>query len=213
MNNKYWSNALKEVGVESETLMKSYYSSINKKDDYDKYFDDVIPQVCRRKHIREVAYLFFVWLYIINNAKVFVMPFSGIVFHKFFWKFEYILFKINGIKTIVLPYGSDAYMYSRIKSTSIKDQEIDSSYKFKFSIYKNDLIELLFKEKNVFGYLIFAEGDGRFNVLPHSQVVIDKKNNRHSTGSLQSIKKYQVDPLGNYVEVKQEKRQGTKKQI
>ncbi|MBD3795747.1 MAG: type II CRISPR RNA-guided endonuclease Cas9 [Epsilonproteobacteria bacterium] len=105
------------------------------------------------------------------------------------------------------------FVKDELKSTSIKDQEIDSSYKFKFSIYKNDLIELLFKEKNVFGYLIFAEGDGRFNVLPHSQVVIDKKNNRHSTGSLQSIKKYQVDPLGNYVEVKQEKRQGTKKQI
>lgn len=121
LNNKYWSNALKEIGIESETLMQTYYSSINEKDDYDKYFDDVIPKVCQRKYIREVAYLFFVWLYIINNAKVFVMPFSGIVFKKYFWKFEYLLFKFNGIKTIVLPYGSDAYMYSRIKDTSLQN--------------------------------------------------------------------------------------------
>lgn len=121
LNNKYWSNALKEKSIESETLMKTYYSSINKKDDYDKYFDDVIPKICRRKYIKEVAYLFFVWLYIINNAKIFVMPFSGVVFTKYFWRFEYLLFKLNGIKTIVLPYGSDAYMYSRIKDTSLQN--------------------------------------------------------------------------------------------
>ncbi len=121
LNNKYWSNALKEIGIESETLMQTYFSSINKKDDYDKYFDDVIPKVCRKKYIREIAYLFFVWWYIINNAKVFVMPFSGVVFHKYFWKFEYLLFKLNGIKTVVLPYGADAYMYSRIKDTSLQN--------------------------------------------------------------------------------------------
>lgn len=121
LSNKYWSNALKEIDIESETLMQTYFSSINKKDDYDKYFDDMIPKMFRRKYIREVAYLFFVWLYIINNAKIFVMPFSGVVFHKYFWKFEYLLFKLNGIKTIVLPYGSDAYMYSRIKDTSLQN--------------------------------------------------------------------------------------------
>lgn len=121
LNNKYWSNALKEIGMDSETFMKTYYSSINKKDDYDKYFEDVIPKVCQRKYIKEVAYLFFVWLYIINNAKIFVMPFSGVVFHKYFWRFEYLLFKLNGIKTIVLPYGADAYMYSRIKDTSLQN--------------------------------------------------------------------------------------------
>lgn len=121
LNNKYWSNALKDIGIESETLMQTYFSSINKKDDYDKYFDDVIPKMFRRKYIREVAYLFFVWLYIINNAKIFIMPFHGVVFTKYFWKFEYLLFKLNGIKTIVLPYGSDAQMYSRIKDTSLQN--------------------------------------------------------------------------------------------
>lgn len=121
------------------------------------------------------------------------------------------VFEKNEKFHFVYLYPQD-FVKDELKSISIKDQNIDSSYEFKFSIYKNDLIELLFKEKNVFGYLIFAEGDGRFNVLPHSQSIIDKKNNRHSTGSLQKIKKYQVDPLGNYIEVKQEKRQGTKKQ-
>ncbi len=121
INNKYWSNALSEINIESETLMRRYYSSINKKENYDKYFDDLIPSIFRKKYINEVAYLFFVWPYIINNAKVFVMPFHGVVFKKYFWKFEYLLFIINDIKIIVLPYGSDAYMYSRIKEASFQN--------------------------------------------------------------------------------------------
>jgi len=121
LNNKYWSNALKETGIESETLMKTYYGSINRKDDYDKYFDDVIPKICRKRYINEIAYLFFVWFYIINNAKVFVMSFNGVIFQKYFWKIEYLLFKLNGIKTLVLPYGADVFMYSKIRDQSLQN--------------------------------------------------------------------------------------------
>ncbi len=121
LNNKYWSNALKDIGIESETLMSTYYDSINKKDDYDKYFKDVVPKIFHSKYLYQATYMFFVWLYIINNAKVFVMPFSGVVYSKYFWKFEYILFKLNGIKTILLPYGADAYMYSRIRDKSLQN--------------------------------------------------------------------------------------------
>jgi len=121
LTNKYWSNALKDIGLESETLMRRYYGTINNKNDYDKYFDDVIPRIFLKKYLDEIAYLFFVWLYIIKNAKVFVMPFHGVVFKKYFWKIELILFKLNGIKVIVLPYGSDAYMYSKIKDKSLQN--------------------------------------------------------------------------------------------
>jgi len=117
LNNKYWSNALKEIGIESETLMRNYYA-FNKKDDYDIYFDDLVPKLFRKKGIKGIAYIFFVWLYIINNAKVFVMPFHGAVITNCLWKFEYLLFKLNGIKTIVLPFGSDVWMYSRIRDIS-----------------------------------------------------------------------------------------------
>ena len=33
LNNKYWSNALKEIGINSETFMRTYFDNINKKDD------------------------------------------------------------------------------------------------------------------------------------------------------------------------------------
>ncbi|PHR58527.1 MAG: aminotransferase [Arcobacter sp.] len=126
LTNKYWSDALNNIGIESETLMRRYYSSINKKNDYNKYFDEIIPEIFKKKYLDEIAYLFFVWLYIIYNAKIFIMPFHGIVFKKYFWKIELILFKLNGIKVIVLPYGSDAYMYSKINDKSLQHVLLES---------------------------------------------------------------------------------------
>lgn len=121
ISNKYWSNALKEIGIESETLMQSYYSNINKKSDFDLYFDDLIPKIFHIKYIKNATSFFFVWLYIIKNAKMVVMPFSGIIFHRFFWKAELLLFRLNHIKIIVLPYGGDAYMYSKVRDKSLQN--------------------------------------------------------------------------------------------
>lgn len=47
INNKYWSAALREVGWQSTTLMHGFYGSINKRDDYDLYFEDLIPRWLR----------------------------------------------------------------------------------------------------------------------------------------------------------------------
>ena len=121
------------------------------------------------------------------------------------------IFEKDGKFHFVYLYPID-FIQDKLKNKTIKNKDIDDSYKFKFSIFKNDLIEFELKDKLVFGYLNFAEGDGRFNVLAHEKSILDKKSNRHSTGSMKYIKKYQVDALGNYVEVKNEKRQGTIKE-
>lgn len=121
------------------------------------------------------------------------------------------IFEKDGKLHFVYLYPKD-FVQDKLKNQTIKNKEIDDSYNFKFSIFKNDLIEMELKDKTVFGYMGFAESDGRFNVLPHSQAMLDKKIDRHSTGSAKYIKKYQVDPLGNYVEVKSEKRQGSIKE-
>lgn len=121
LNNKYWAKALKEKGNDAETLMKSYYSTINTKEDFDKYFYDLIPTVFQRPYLQDAAYLLFVWLYLIQYAKIIVMPFDGFVFKKYFWRFEYFLCKMNHIKVVILPYGYDAYMYSKIKDVSLQN--------------------------------------------------------------------------------------------
>jgi hypothetical protein len=122
INNKYWSLALRELGFDTTTLMSTFYDSINKKNDYDVYFDDVIPVIFKMKYFKELVKPFCVWFYIIRNAKIVVMPFHGLVFlKKYLWKIELVLLKLNGIKTIVLAYGADAYIYSKVKDTSLQN--------------------------------------------------------------------------------------------
>ena len=93
--------------------------------------------------------------------------------------------------------------------------EMDDEYEIKFSFYKRDLIEVQTKKTatkesiNAFGYFNTA-------VSSTAQILFDshKGDEEFLFGSqnLVYIKKYQVDPLGNYVEVKSEKRLGTIKE-
>lgn len=121
------------------------------------------------------------------------------------------VFAKSGKYHFVYIYPHD-FIKNNIKDVTIKDAQIDETYQFIFSIFKNDLIEIGLKDKNIFGYLRFAESDGRFHVLPHFHAELDKKLDRHSIGSANFIKKYSVDALGSYIEVKNEKRQATIKE-
>jgi len=93
--------------------------------------------------------------------------------------------------------------------------EMDDEYEFKFSFYKRDLIEVQTKKTatkesvQVLGYYDSTHsGTAKLMLKSHDGSI------EHGFGSqnLVFIKKYQVDALGNYVEVKNEKRQGTIKE-
>jgi CRISPR-associated endonuclease Csn1 len=123
------------------------------------------------------------------------------------------IFKKDNKYHFVYLYPSD-FEKSELPSKTIKGIKIDNSFEFVFSIFKDELIELKIKGKEVFrGYFKFAEADGRFNLQKHIQSQYDKKTGRFSTGSLEYIKKFQVDVLGNISEVKKETRVGTKKML
>lgn len=81
--------------------------------------------------------------------------------------------------------------------------QIDNTFKFKFSLYKDDLVKA--KGKEIFlGYFDGCDrATGAFTIE-----AADSSQKWRSIGarSLEYIKKYQVDPLGNYVEVKSEVR-------
>lgn len=101
-----------------------------------------------------------------------------------------------------------------LKNTTIKGVKIDDTFDFQFSFYKDELVEIKQKGKEpVFGYFKYAESDGRFTIRNHFVSIVDRKEGRISTGGLEYIKKFQVDPLGNYTEVKHEKRVGTIKDL
>lgn len=79
---------------------------------------------------------------------------------------------------------------------------MDESYKFKFSIYKNDLIEIKYEKKN--GYFGYYDGFDRST----ASLVIEKHDSSEryrgigiKSGVLE-FNKYEVDVLGNYYKVK-----------
>jgi len=125
LNNKYWSLAMQSVGYDSLTLMHGFYPPINKESDYDMYFEDCIPKWIRPEFIRKMLLpyrKYFAFFYIVRNASVLHMPFTGGPLGDTpYWRKEAKLFRRAGIKTILLSYGSDAYMYSQVIDPSARN--------------------------------------------------------------------------------------------
>ena len=126
LNNKYWSQAMKQIGYDSTTVMETVYA-INKKEDYDIYLEDILKNLkgwkrnfllFSRSHQTKMLLAFD---YLIKNYDIVHIPFSGSFLGttKYAQK-EAELLKKFGIKIIALPYGSDAYIYSMLKDTSLQ---------------------------------------------------------------------------------------------
>ncbi len=110
INNKYWSEAMKEVGHASQTVMKGYYT-INKKEDFDVYYGDLVPGGIFLKPLRGALEPFFAFIHMVKRAKVVHLPFSGGPLENTpLARLEASLFRWAGIKTVLIPYGSDVYM-------------------------------------------------------------------------------------------------------
>lgn len=82
--------------------------------------------------------------------------------------------------------------------------QIDDNFSFKFSLYMDDLVKVKKGEKEIFGYF---KGTGRTT----GSITIEAPDRSIITPSIgvktqDAFKKYSVDPLGNYTEVKHESR-------
>jgi len=122
INNKYWSNAMKEAGYESQTLMASYYGTINQQDDFDRYFSDFVPEWLRPQLLKRALKPYLVFIYILRNAAVVHFPFEGGPLGGLsVWRMEAVLLRKAGIKMILIPYGGDQYMYSQVIDPSLRN--------------------------------------------------------------------------------------------
>ncbi len=121
------------------------------------------------------------------------------------------VFKKNDRYHFIYLYTAD-FEKDKLPTTTIKNIDIDNTFEFQFSIFKDELIEIRQKNKNeIRGYMKFPLSDGRFAISSHLDSNFNATKNRFSTGHLEFIKKYQVDVLGNIQEVKKETRVATKK--
>lgn len=114
INNAYWSKAMKELGFISETFTSDFYTTINKRADWDVILSEeyaFIPAFFK-------PYIGFIEALL--KYDVFIVSFEGFFLnHSKIWWCQAFLLQLAGKKTVVIPYGSDAYVYQRIRSTAL----------------------------------------------------------------------------------------------
>tara|TARA_B110000046_G_scaffold22868_1_gene21625 strand:+ start:7317 stop:8639 length:1323 start_codon:yes stop_codon:yes gene_type:complete len=110
INNKYWSQSLNQIGFTSKTIVTTPYSANNSND-----FDEIIQDSTSFEYYKFISR-------ILREFDIVHMPYTGFVNERwdFLKKYEYDIFKRAGLKIISIPYGGDAYQYSKIYNYSRK---------------------------------------------------------------------------------------------
>jgi glycosyltransferase involved in cell wall biosynthesis len=100
--------------------MEEYYH-IHKKEDFDLYFDDLAPKWIWPAFLKAEIGRILAFLYVIRNASVIHLCFLGGPLGTTWLRgIEGHLYRWAGIRTVVLPYGGDMYMYSRIMDPCVR---------------------------------------------------------------------------------------------
>jgi glycosyltransferase involved in cell wall biosynthesis len=170
LNNKYWSLSMKQGGFHSETFVKNYLGQINKKEDWDNILTDkytVLPLYIKR-------YIAF-W-HCLFRYDVFFISFDGFfIGQTIIWRIQAPILKLAGKKVVVLPFGSDSYVYRNIRSTALIHGLMMS---YPVASRKQEKVENQVKywTKNadlVIPSFMGMDGFGRWDVLTPSTLVID----------------------------------------
>lgn len=112
INNSYWSKSLKNAGYLSETFTIPFYR-LNNRGDWDRVLDEEYN--CIHIYFRN----YFAFIHSLFLYDIFFISFDGYFIGKTrIWFLQAFLFKIAGKKTVLLPYGSDSYVYRSIRSVS-----------------------------------------------------------------------------------------------
>lgn len=119
ITNKYWSEAMRAAGRESMTIMQTVYS-VNRRDDFDRLFEDFAPSFLPRP-LRYALGACAAFIFVLRHASVVHTSFWGFALSQsLFWRLESWLLRIAGVRTVVLSFGADAYIYSRVVDTSLR---------------------------------------------------------------------------------------------
>ena len=174
--NKYWSQALKEVGQDSVTIMTGPFH-INQEGDFDFFFPDFAPRFLPGPLRYAVgACLALVW--VLRRARVVHTTFWGFALGPTpYWRLERRLFRLARIRTIVIPFGMDANLSSQLIDPSIKyavlaayphmaREEEAIGRRVRYWVRHADVL--------LTGYII--DGIGRWDVTTHQLYVIDTRS-------------------------------------
>ena len=183
LNNSYWAKAMKQQGFLSETFTFPFFTSISKRDDWDRVLSDQYPFVPykMRVYFAFVESLFKYDIYVISYRGFFLQATP----HKFM---QGNLLKYARKKIIVIPYGSDCFVYKNIRSTSWM-HALMISYPLASKNQNTILNDVNYWNKHadaVIPCIAGFDGIGRWDVLLPSPLMIDlnewtpsKKKVRH----------------------------------
>ena len=119
LNIKYWSQAMRASGHNSMTLVETIYPA-NDRSDFDVLIDEIVPAWIAPKLLRRLVAPYAATLFILGNAAMLVMPAKGAALsRRLSWRFEALIFRTAGVKTVVVPYGGDVWMYSKVLDASV----------------------------------------------------------------------------------------------
>jgi glycosyltransferase involved in cell wall biosynthesis len=111
---------MREAGWKSVTVMEGVYP-INTRADFDHYTEELVPGWLRRLRLAPLLAPAAALLWVVRNARVVHIPFTGgMLGGSKWWRLEGNLLQRKGIRTVVMPYGGDAYLYSRVMDTSLR---------------------------------------------------------------------------------------------
>jgi glycosyltransferase involved in cell wall biosynthesis len=194
INYKYWSAAMGLMGYDSITLVSSLYD-IYKKEDFNLYYEDIVPKVIQFNPIITKAIWgpIFSFLYVIRNAKLINISFiGGYLGQTPIWFIENYLYKLAKIKVVVTGYGGDFYMYSKLLDQSLKHVLLMSYPKMAKEDKKiSKRVDYWTKNADVIINGVQLDGLGRWSCLPVN--MISFSNNK--------IHEYQKKNIGEYITI------------
>jgi hypothetical protein len=171
--NKNCSNAMREAGWQSFTLMAGLYG-INRREDYDMYFEDFV-RLPLPKSVRWALGSCLAFLFLLRRGRCVHISFWGFSLGlSGFWRWEHFFIRLAGIKVVTLCFGGDVYMYSQVRDSSLR-------YGLLASYPRLALTEALTTRRirfwttradcMLFGYMI--DGIGRWDVTTNSVFTVD----------------------------------------
>ncbi|HWC27457.1 MAG TPA: hypothetical protein VG474_12795 [Solirubrobacteraceae bacterium] len=166
----HWSRALRKAGYESETVMQEVYERINRREDFDVLYEQLVPP--------GLAFLLGPYAAFVRSlfrADVFQHPYSGgFLGLTPLWRFEAGLLHLAGARVVCQAHGNDAHLSSQIADLSLRHALL-SSYPLLARREARTHERVMYwtaRADCMFGGLMM-DGLGRWDVLPASVATID----------------------------------------
>lgn len=185
INNSYWSRAMDEAGFDSETYTGDFLSTINKRQDWDRILSEEFP------HVWWPIKPFLAFLSSLFRYDVFFLSFDGFfIGNTPLSKVQAFLLHLAGKKIIVIPYGSDSYVYRNVRSVGTVHGLL-TSYPEASLRQERILRDVQYWVKHADAVLpgfVGPDGFGRWDALTPSPIALDiqrwevSKRNSQSKG-------------------------------